>query len=247
MEKMENTHMSILQSITKGGVKRAPKILVYGPPASGKTTFAASGPNALIVDCENGAGNVQAAVTPYLARWPGIRDVLNALMTEAHEYRVVAIDTVDWCLRRIEEDVTGATNDPGKTLQNAAGGYGNGKLVMRNYVYQQLLPVLDALTQKKIAVVLLAHARLANITDEGVAVKAGSKTMAVQKAAPDIADGFLETFVEWADIVGYIDQHGSDRMLIVEDQPRVLAKNRLGLPSDAPLSWDLILGKKQEK
>jgi hypothetical protein len=238
--------MGILQSITKGGNKRAPKLLIYGPPASGKTTFAASGPNPLIVDCENGAGYVHCAVSPYLDKWADIESLLNALLWEQHDYRVVAIDTIDWCLRRIEEAVTQAGSGMEKTIQNAAGGYGNGRLVMRNYVYQKLLPMLDGLTQRKVAVVLLAHARLVHLTDEGVAVKKGASGPSTQKAAPDIADGFLETFVEWADMVGYIEVNGDSRALVVDDQPRVLAKNRMAIPNMAPLSWETILGKRKD-
>lgn len=216
-------------------------MLIYGPPASGKTTFAAAGPGSVIVDCENGALNVHGAFTPYLCKWQDIRSALQALLTEEHQFNVVAIDTIDWCLRRIEEEVSGSSSDnPARTVQKSHDGYGNGRLVMRNYVYQQLLPMLDQLTQRKVAVLLLAHSRLANITDEGVAVKARER-IGIQKAAPDIADGFLEIIVEWSDLVGYIYRDGDERKLIVNDQMRVLAKNRMGLSDGCELSWDAIM------
>jgi hypothetical protein len=238
--------MSILNNAITGRCARAPKIMIYGPPGVGKTSFAASGPNVLLLDTENGAGNVQCARTPHLASWPAARVWLQALANDEHDYATVAIDSLDWLLRRIEEHVSGADNErPEKTLQSAHGGYGNGRLVMRNVVYQQLLPLLDKLTERKICVLLTAHTRLANVTDEGVAVKK-TNARGIQKAAPDIMDGFLETFIEWADMVGYVSIAGDARTIQVTDGPRVTAKNRMGLTEDIPLSWAAIMHKETQ-
>ena len=126
---------------------RAPKGIVYGPPGVGKTTFGA-GAGGLIVDTENGAAHVQCDRTPYLPHWPVIEQWLDALATGGHEYGAIVIDSVDWLLRRAEEHVAGVDGSATgmrQTLNRAHGGYGNGKLVLKNYVYQYLLPTLDQL------------------------------------------------------------------------------------------------------
>ncbi len=140
---------------------RAPKGIVYGPPGSGKTTYGASADRPLIVDCENGAAHVQCHRTPYLASWPEIEPWLDGLAAGGHEYQTVVIDSIDWMLRRIEEHVAGVDGTPTgmkQTLNRSHGGYGNGRQVLKNYVYQYLLPVLDRLVNAGVAVLLLAHA-----------------------------------------------------------------------------------------
>jgi len=64
------------------------------------------------------------------------------------------IDSIDWLLRRIEEHVAGVDGTPTgmkQTLNRSHGGYGNGRQVLKNYVYQYLLPVMDRLVNRNLA------------------------------------------------------------------------------------------------
>ena len=65
----------------------------------------------------------------------------------------------------MEEHVSGSLGKVDSTLNRSHGGYGNGKQVLKNYVYQILLPLLDRIVNRKIAVLLLAHAKRTEITD----------------------------------------------------------------------------------
>jgi len=223
-------NVTLLESVIKKPTPAAPKGIIYGPPGIGKTTFGASAEGAIIIDCENGAGAVQCQRTPYLSSWAEIDTWLGALETEEHPYKVVAIDSLDWMLRRIEEQVSGATGKVEATLNRSHGGYGNGKQVMKNYVYQQLLPRLDRIVNRGIAVLLLAHAKRTEITDvDGVTT---------EKTTAEIPDGYLNVFVEWSDFVCLARMGGEDqRVLVTEETPRALAKNRYGLPGVIPLTW----------
>ena len=92
---------------------------------------------------------------------------------EDHDYQVVAVDSLDWLVRRIEESVSGcAAGKTDSTLNRSHGGYGNGKQVLKNHIYQVLLPCLDRIVGRGIAVVLLAHAKRTEITDiDGITVE----------------------------------------------------------------------------
>ena len=49
--------MSLMNSLITTTTISPPKMIVYGQPGVGKTTFAASA-QAILIDCENGAGVV---------------------------------------------------------------------------------------------------------------------------------------------------------------------------------------------
>ena len=66
-----------LSSITRGKRLRAPKIVVYGPPKIGKSTFAASAPNAVATNSPIQTNPMHAAqprtCLPPSALWPTTR------------------------------------------------------------------------------------------------------------------------------------------------------------------------------
>jgi hypothetical protein len=227
--------MSLLETIIVKPTPSAPKGIVYGPPGIGKTTFGATATDSLIIDCENGAGAIQSNRTPYLSTWPEISQWLTAIEREDHPYQTLVIDSIDWLLRRVEEQVAGSAGKLDQTLNRSHGGYGNGKQVMKNHVYQVLLPQLDRIVNRGIAVILLAHAKRSEITDvDGITT---------EKTTAELPDGYLNVFVEWSDFVCLARMDGDgNRVLVTRETPRALAKNRYGMPETIPFDWASFTG-----
>lgn len=228
--------MNLLEAVLNHSHRRAPKGIIYGPPGVGKTNFGAGTDKPLLIDCENGAAYVTCDRTPYLTDWEGIKVWLDALAYSEHPYQTIVIDSIDWLLRRLEERVAGV-NSAGKnmdnTLSRSHGGYGNGKLVLRNYVYQYLLPTLDAMVNRGISVVLLAHASRRSMTSlEGITI---------EKSAPEIHPDLMNTLIEWSDFVGAAQLEGDTRTLTLTETNQVLAKNRYGITHKIALSWDAFM------
>ena len=215
--------------------QRAPKGIVHGKPGVGKTIFGA-GANGLILDAENGAAHVRCHRTPYLPNWPTIQQWLDALATGRHNYPAVVIDSVDWLLRRAEEYVSGvdgSVTGMRQTLNRAHGGYGNGKQVLKNYVYQYLLPTLDTIVNAGVAVLLLAHTARREITTiDGVTI---------EKSVPEIHPDLANTMIEWSDFVGAAHVAASGRELILCETNQLLAKNRYGIAEPLALSWPALM------
>ena len=226
--------MTIFESTLNQTHMRAPKGIVYGPPGVGKTHFGAGTHKPIIVDCENGAAHVDCDRTPYLADWDVILPWLDALANDDHTYETVVIDSIDWLLRRLEERVAGVnTKNMDSTMNRSHGGYGNGKQVLRNYVYQYLLPTLDALVNKGVSVVLLAHASRRTITTiDGITM---------EKSAPEIHPDLMNTLIEWSDFVGAARMDGDSRELVLNETGQLLAKNRHGITDVLPLDWNALM------
>ena len=231
--------MTLMDSLITTTTPSPPKMIVYGQPGVGKTTFAASA-EAILLDCENGAGAVPGLTrTPYLQSWPEMRKWLMELATAPPDgVTAVAVDTIDWMVQRIVEHVVmdldeKSPNDITNTLGTAHGGYFTAREIVQNVVYRDLLPMLNAVADHGVAIILLAHAANTKMTSpEGFDLRL---------ATPDLPQWISPPFIEWADAVLYASRDGDRRMLLTEGTNVVLAKNRYSLPAELPLSWPALI------
>ena len=232
--------MTLMGTLIKTTTPAPPKMIVYGQPGVGKTTFAASA-EAVLMDCENGAGAVPGLTrTPYLETWPQMRQWLLELagLPRGQSPNALAIDTIDWMVQRIVEhvvlDLDGKNKgDVTNTLGTAHGGYFKAREIVQNIVYRELLPTLNAVADQGAAIILLAHAANTKMTTpEGFDQRL---------ASPDLPQWIAAPFIEWADCVLYACRDGERRLLRTEGTNVILAKNRYSLPAEVPLSWGALM------
>lgn len=234
-----------LSSIQRTKRVRAPRIVIVGPGKVGKTTFAADAPDVVFIRTEDGCDAVDVPAFPLCASLSDVYDALGTLLDEQHEFKTLALDSVDWLEPMLHAHVC-AVN---KWRDIEAPGFGKG-YVAAAAEWRVLLEGLDALRdQRGMGIILIAHDKIKRI-ESPLTEGYDSHTLKLHERATGIV-------MEWADVVGFAahkvytsekDAGGfgkketkaigsGERLLMVESHPAHCGGNRFGL-TDMPLSWD---------
>ena len=74
-----------------------PRLIIYGQPKIGKTTFGSQAPNPIFIQTEDGAAGVQVPKIPETPceTWEELVTCLRTIGKEDHDRKTVVLDTVD--------------------------------------------------------------------------------------------------------------------------------------------------------
>lgn len=220
--------------VVKGQALTAPKLMIYGLSGVGKSSLAAKLEKPLFLDFEGGLNYLGVDRS---AQYIKLEDFYKDLVELYHaaeggkkEYETLVIDSVDWLVRKVVEQAAGIDkNNLEMTLNKSNGGYGNGKAVLENHIRAKLLPLLVALNKVGYGICLIAHAGRKTLMDED-----GIDT---DRVAPKIDVNTMNIFVEWSDNVFYLKRKSDgSRILVLDGDDNVLAKNRLSLHGEVNLA-----------
>ena len=233
-----------LSSISRTKRMRAPKIVIAGPGKIGKTTFAASAPNAIGILTEDGADAVDAAAFPLCQTLDDVYQAIGTLLKEDHPYESVFLDSLDWLEPLLLQHV--CTKNKWANIE--APGFGKGYIVASEE-WRTLLAGFEALRQQRnMAVILIAHDKIKHFESP---LHDGYDQYMLK--LHDRAGALVQ---EWADVIGWANYrivttqsdagYGNketkarttgERILHVEPHPAHMGGNRFGL-KNMPLSWD---------
>jgi hypothetical protein len=247
------TKMAItLESLQHGPTQDPPRILLYGVPGIGKTSFAACAPKPVFIMTEKGKGKLTFSSFPVAKSWENVEGSVNALLRESHDYETVVVDTIDW-LESLVWDRT--CRDEGKdSIEDF--GYAKGYIKALKY-WGELLEMMDALNEEKgMAVILLGHSvvKLFNSPDtenyDQYQLNIHGKAAAMLKEWADcVLFANYEAKIKPApdDAKGKEKQKGKavkmsevPRVIHTEERPAYWAKNRFNLPFKLPLNWNVF-------
>ena len=232
-----------LKAIKPQKIRKPPRIILYGSPGVGKSTFAAHIPGALFLDVEGGTLNLEAARVEReaLETFDDVADVLSALLTQEHEYSTLVIDTADFLEKVLMKQVA---VEHGKKDFAQINGYGREYIALAN-VWRGICQTLDDLREKRgMAVILIAHETLRKIkepdteTYEKYTLALDPRTTEFLEAWCDCILFAKEEVYAEKDKSQRVKTRAGDRMLFTKDCPHYLAKNRYGLPEEIPFSWE---------
>ena len=73
-----------------------PRLLNYGVAGIGKTSWAASAPGAVVIQTEDGLGNIAVPTFGMLRSFDEVMQAIGSLYTDPHDFQTVVVDSLDW-------------------------------------------------------------------------------------------------------------------------------------------------------
>ena len=232
-----------LASVKRSNEPKPPKIVIYGTPGIGKTTFGAHAPNPIIIQTEEGLGLLDVPHFPVARSYQDVVDAITALLNEEHDFQTVVIDSLDQLEPLIWQHV--ARREGKHNIE--AFGYGKGYMFAADEV-RTFLQGLDELRSSGMTVIVVAHSEVKRF-ESPEHEPFDRYQMRLDKRANDIV-------CEWADcllfasykvhvvrdtVKGQERTRGAgrgERIIHTEERPAWRAKNRYQLPAELPLSWE---------
>ncbi|WP_419833510.1 ATP-binding protein [Endozoicomonas atrinae] len=239
-----------LESISRSSGIKAPRMVCYGPAGVGKSTLGASAPSPIFVCTEDGLGKLEVDAFPMMKSFQDVIDALTVLYSSDHQYQSVVIDSLDhlepmvW--KHLCETYVGPKGERYESIEDF--GYGKGFILALD-LWRQLLNTLDALRNEKgMAIILIAHSEIKRF-ESPTTDSYDRHQIKLHKRASDLVQESVDC-VLFADYKTVIEKEEGgfnkiktrgistgQRYLYTEARPSFIAKNRYGLPSELPLSW----------
>ena len=237
--------MGILSGITRGKISKPHLVLIYAVDKWGKSTMASEAPSPLFIGAEEGTNNIDVArYEPHTL--DDVRAKLGELVSEQHEFKSVVIDTVDWLTPMVELEAIARWNshESKKCKGIDEPGFGKGR-VLAFEIWRNFLPLLSAVRDHGINVILLAHAIVQKFDDPTQAQSYDRYSLKLQGGLKTDVAGLLREYVDSVLFGNYDtsvvekEKHRAfgegNRVLFTERRPGFEAGNRFNLPFEIPM------------
>jgi len=232
-----------LNSISKSVALKAPRLVAFGVPGIGKTSFAAQAPNPIFILTEDGLGNIEAPHFPLVTKVDDVRQALDTLLTEEHNYETVVLDTADHL-----EYIIAAEIEAKYEAKDLA--YGK-QAIKQQEVWQDLLERFNALRNDRgMVVIILAHAQIKRFDSpetepyDRYQMKLSERSAAYLREWCDaLLFANYRTLIRKDDAGGFGKTNArgittGERLLFTSEKPAYTAKNRFSMPESIPMDWD---------
>lgn len=219
---------------------KPPRILIYGPPKMGKSTFASLAPAPVFIQTEDGLDAIDAPAFPLAQSFGEVLSAIEQLATQEHDRQTVVMDSADWLERLIHNQVCKEQNV--KSLENI--GYGKG-YVFAIDMWRQYIDATNYLRDNKNMVVInIAHSQIKRFENP--------ETDAYDRYQIKMHDKASALLMENSDVILFVNEQVNitksqegfskrvraigegERVLYTESRPSFVAGNRFSLPAEIP-------------
>lgn len=225
----------------------APKIIVYGLPGVGKSTFATKTPSPVFLQFEDGLRRISCKKSPVLKNWEQVMPEFKRLATKPHSFKTLVLDTLDALERVIHNQVA---KDHRKD-NIAEIGYNKGYEYALEY-WEKITRACDKLNSERgMMILMLAHSEEQKVNPPDLEPYT-RYSMAIHREAYKYLYGWSEAvlFAKKREYITKTDGEfgreiiravgSEERFLYTQNRPAYCAKNRFGLPLEIPFEWEPI-------
>ena len=231
-----------LKSIQKGVVVTPPRLLIFGPHGTGKTTFASEAPNPILLPTEDGRGRLDIASFPIAKTYADVCEAIGTLLNEDHDYQTLAIDSIDW----LEPIIWAEACRRNGWADIETPGYGRGYIAAVD-VWRELFNGLVALRESKgMQLILIAHTDI-KVFNDPANEPYDRYLVKLQPRAAALVQEFCDAvfFINFRTSTTKTDKgfkkfvtrgvgHG-ERVAYTEERPSHYAKSRYDMPAEISL------------
>ena len=230
--------------ITRGKIPCAKKVVIYGPEGIGKSTFASQFPDPVFIDTEGSTNNMDISRLPAPTSWSMLLEEVRYIMQNPSACKTLVIDTADWAEQLCSAAVCGKYQKSG--IEDF--GYGKGYVFLQEEFGRLLNLLTELVEQKKVNVVLTAHAKMRKFEQP-------DEMGAYDRWEMKLSKNVSPMVKEWADMVlfanykthvikvdGKNKAQGGRRVIYTTHHSCWDAKNRYGLSDELPFEYSSISG-----
>ena len=239
----------MIQIIRNQGVP-PPRIILYGVRGIGKTTFGSQTPAPIFIRTENGLAGIEVDTFNLATRLDDVVAQLRYLIDEPHAYKTLVLDSLSGLERLIWDRVVEKYRDQkGNYVSNIEEFPFKAGYLFALEEFMPLLQLFDALQERGMCVLLIAHARPVK--------QEPPDADAYEKWTPALHKDVVGKLMDWADDVlfvryqmGVTEAKGrtrgkpvgsGHRMMYTTERPPYHAKNRHRLPDEMEFSWQAFV------
>lgn len=235
-------------NISRGIIKSAQRVVIYGVEGVGKSTLASHFPDPVFIDTEGSTARMDVARFDAPGSWAMLVAEVKYVISNPDCCKTLVIDTADWAEKLCISDILAEHKWDG--IEDP--GYGKGYVYVKEK-FGSLLNLLTEVWEKGVNVVMTAHAQITKFEqpDELGAYDRWSLKLSKQ-TAPLIKEWCdMLLFCNFKTMVVNVDgrgavkgknkaQGGTARVIYTQHTASWDAKNRAGLPPEIPMDYGAI-------
>lgn len=234
----------ILANVTRGKIKRPPRVFIYGAAKIGKSAFAAGAPGPVFFGKDDGTDELDVGRIPRPRSFKDMLDGLTLVRNEAKSegWKTLVIDPINWFEILIQRAVSIEVGAPFDAFEHSTPAMAKWR------VFQE---AIERLWEMGMGIVFIAH--------EGIKRVETPDVPAYERFEPAMSPRPAGLFLQWVDAILFARQEttvltgkrgkgrtNGYRYVETEMQPSFVAGNRYGLPARMDLSWEAFADARDE-